>query len=145
MKASGNKERIEMPYVVIILCLIISSWASSARADDCANPTTQTDMNACASAGLKNTDADLNNDYRDIIARLKGNDETKQLLIASQRLWLQFRDAECAFSANAAKGGTIYPTIVADCRKAMTQERVKELSAYLNCQEGDMSCPVPPK
>lgn len=137
------KERTDMPYVLIVLCLLAFNWASSARAEDCSNAATQTDMNSCAEGALKNTDAELNNVYREIIARLKGNDETKQLLIASQRIWLQFRDAECAFATNAAKQGSIYPMLVQNCRRDMTQDRVKALKVYLNCEEGDMSCPVP--
>jgi uncharacterized protein YecT (DUF1311 family) len=137
------KERVKMPYVLIIVSLLASSWISSARADDCTKAQTQTEMNGCADAGIKSTDAELNQVYRDIIARLKGSDETKQLLIASQRAWLLFRDAECAFATNAAKDGSLYHTLVQNCRSSMTQDRIKGLNAYLNCQEGDMSCPVP--
>lgn len=134
-----------MRAVPILLCSIALLPAFPARAEDCANPATQADMNACASAALKNTDAELNTTYRDIIDRLKDSNETRQLLITAQRTWLQFRDAECAFSASGVKDGSIYPTIMQNCRKALTADRIKGLKAYLTCQEGDMSCPVPPK
>jgi uncharacterized protein YecT (DUF1311 family) len=134
-----------MPYLLIVLCLIASILPSFARADDCANAATQADMNACADASLKNTDAELNDVYREIVGRLKGSDQTKQLLIASQRAWLLFRDAECAFSTSAAKEGSIYPSLVQNCRNSMTQDRIKGLNIYLNCKEGDLGCPAPPK
>jgi uncharacterized protein YecT (DUF1311 family) len=118
--------------------------AQEAQSADCANPATQAAMNACAGGALKNADAEMNTVYRLIIARLKDSDETKQLLVASQLLWLQFRDAECTFSANGVKGGSIYPAIVQNCRGALAVERAKRLKTYLNCAEGDMGCPVPP-
>ena len=139
-----------MRFATISVCLVAAASifpvsAQDFRAEDCASPATQTAMNACATAALKNTDAKMNKAYREIIGRLKDSEETKQLLVASQQLWLQFRDAECAFSANGAKGGSIYPTIVQNCRNAMTADRVKGLGAYLECAEGDMGCPVPSK
>ncbi|VTZ49189.1 Urease-associated protein [Methylocella tundrae] len=132
-----------MRSVTILLCSAALLSAFPARAEDCAGAVTQADMNACASATLKNTDAELNAIYRDVIARLKGSEETRQLLITAQRTWLQFRDAECAFSANAVKDGSIYPAVLQNCRTALTAGRVKALKAYLTCQEGDTGCPVP--
>ncbi len=102
-------------------------------------------MNACAGAAVKNTDAEMNNTYREIIGRLKDSDETKRLLVASQLLWLQFRDAGCAFAANRAKNGRIYPTIAQNCHNAMTALHIKGLGAYLKCADGDMECPAPSK
>jgi hypothetical protein len=29
------------------------------------------------------------------------------------------------------------------CRDGLTQNRIKDFQGYLNCEEGDMSCPVP--
>ncbi len=134
----------------VSVCLLASLWifpvrAQDATSTDCAKAATQTAMDACAGAAFKSADAEMNAVYRQIIERLKTSDETKRLLVASQLAWLRFRDAECAFSANGVKGGTIYPTIVENCRKGLTAERLRQLKTYLNCEEGDMGCPVPPK
>ncbi len=134
-----------MRFAPILLCLILSIFSFPAYAEDCANAASQAEINECAIAGLKNTDTELNKVYREIIERLKDSAETKQLLVASQRVWLQWRDAECAFAASAAKGGSVYPSVVSGCRTAMTADRVKGLGVYLKCQEGDMGCPVPAK
>jgi uncharacterized protein YecT (DUF1311 family) len=116
-----------------------------ARAEDCAKTETQTDMNACAADAFKETDTKLNAVYREIIERLKDNEEAKQLLIKAQRVWLQYRDAECAFAASAARSGSIYPTILDNCLDGLTNDRVKALISFLKCEEGDMGCPVPPE
>ena len=48
----------------------------------------------------KKADAELNVLYRQITARLKDDKATTELLVAAQRAWVAFRDAECAFSAS---------------------------------------------
>lgn len=46
-------------------------------------------------------------------------------LKAAQRLWLQYRDANCAFYA--AHEGTIRQVLAAECMRSMTQDRALEL------------------
>ena len=101
-------------------------------------------MNACADQAFMKSDAALNAAYKQIMARLADDAATKRLLMTAQRAWLKFRDAECTFVASASSGGTIYPMILAQCRDEITKGRTKVLQSYLNCQEGDLSCPVPP-
>ncbi|ACK49343.1 protein of unknown function DUF1311 [Methylocella silvestris BL2] len=131
--------------LIVALSLFAALSGMTARAEDCGAAATQAAINDCANTALKNTDAELNAIYRSLIGRLKNSDDSRQSLIAAQRAWLQFRDGECAFAASSVKDGSIYPTIVANCRNALTADRVKALGVYLNCAEGDMGCPVPPK
>ena len=134
-----------MRLIAILGYLVAAASFCGVHAEDCANSPTQVEMNECADAELKQTDAELNKTYRAILERLKDSEETKQLLVASQRLWLRFRDAECAFAASGVQGGSIYPTILQNCRTSMTAGRIKGLAVYLKCEEGDMGCPVPAK
>jgi len=115
---------------------------TSARAQDCADQT-QMGLDQCADAAYKKTDAKLNAVYRQIVARLAGDADTKARLVAAQKAWIAFRDAECKFRAGNAEGGSIYPMLVIQCRDALEQKRIEELSAQLECEEGDLSCPVP--
>ena len=114
-----------------------------AQADDCANAQDQATMNACAGKDFDKADKALNDVYRQINARLKDDAATKKLLVDAQKSWIAFRDSECTFQSSASVGGSIYPLLVANCRTGLTNDRVKQLKAYLSCQEGDMSCPVP--
>jgi hypothetical protein len=34
--------------------------------------------------------------------------------------------------------------LITTCRNELTQARIKNFNTYLSCEEGDMSCPVPP-
>src|SRR5476651_1705574 len=79
-----------------IACVTLPA-ASMARAAECADQT-QNGLNACADAAYRKADAALNVAYKDIIARLKGDAATTKLLVAAQKAWIGYRDAECDFS-----------------------------------------------
>lgn len=100
-------------------------------------------MNQCAAAAYEKTDAQLNRVYQQIRARLKQNNKSTSLLTSAQRRWIAFRDAECTFQSSASAGGSVYPLLMIQCRDALTSQRIEQLTTYLHCQEGDMSCPVP--
>jgi len=110
---------------------------------DCDKADDQVTMNQCASDELVKIDKLLNGTYKKIEQRLADDPDTKKLLISSQRAWIKFRDAECDFAASGTAGGSIYPMMVVMCRTQLTSERNNQLSDYLRCEEGDLSCPVP--
>lgn len=92
-----------------------------------------------AAASFKKADAALNAVYSDLTRLLSS--PSVQKLRASQRAWLAFRDAECALQGSAVEGGSAKPMVVSQCMARLTEERVRQLRYYLNCEEGDLSCP----
>jgi len=127
----------------LLLALMPLLFTIVAQADDCANAVTQGEMNQCAAQQYKAADKELNDLYKQITARLKDDPKAKQLLVKAQRAWIDFRDAECEFSASGVEGGSVYPLIHSDCITAQTKARVEAFKTYLKCKEGDLSCPVP--
>lgn len=125
--------------------LLVVAPLSAARAGDCANASDQATMNTCADAAYRKTDAELNAIYRQITLRLKGDEKTAKLLVAAQKAWLSFRDAECTFATSASANGSVYPMLVTQCRDGLTSRRIDDLKGYLKCAEGDLGCPVPPQ
>ena len=130
----------------LIILSVVALWGISmpALADECADPQDQTTMNICAGKEFEAADKALNAAYREIVGRIGDDHETKASLTAAQRAWIAFRDGECAFQAKSVEGGSIYPLIVAGCKTALTEARTQQIKTYLDCEEGDMSCPVPP-
>ncbi|CAB3890863.1 hypothetical protein LMG26858_03722 [Achromobacter anxifer] len=124
---------------------LTASAQAQAQPLDCGNAATQTDMGLCADQAYRKSDADLNAAYKEVTARLKHDKDASAKLQAAQKAWLFFRDAECAFASGGTTGGTAYPMVLSLCLDKLTQARTKELRAYLKCEEGDMSCPVPGK
>jgi uncharacterized protein YecT (DUF1311 family) len=129
-----------------LVILALPLLAGVARADECADAQDQATMNECAGKSFTEADKKLNHAYRQIEGRLKDDTATKKLLVGAQRAWVAFRDAECAFQVGPPDmAGSIYPMVIADCKESLTNDRLKDFQGYLNCQEGDTSCPVPPQ
>ncbi|TGQ36440.1 lysozyme inhibitor LprI family protein [Mesorhizobium sp. M00.F.Ca.ET.216.01.1.1] len=126
------------------LVLIVPLLTGVARADDCANAQDQATMNECAGKSFTEADKKLNDAYKQIEGRLKGDAAAKKLLVNAQRAWVTFRNAECAFQGGPPDmAGSMYPMVVAGCQEVLTNNRLKDFQGYLNCQEGDANCPVP--
>jgi uncharacterized protein YecT (DUF1311 family) len=92
---------------------------------------------------FKSADQALNQTFRKIQKRLSDDADGKARLVKAQRAWNAFRDAECTFQSSGDDGGSAAPMIAAGCQADLTKDRTKQLKVYLNCQEGDLACPVP--
>ncbi len=115
---------------------------STPNAGDCDRATGgQAGLNDCFGKVFKKADAELNKLYKEIRARLKDDADTTRLLVATQKAWISYRDAECAFQATG--GGSIAGLAYPICQAALTRSRIKDFKGYLKCQEGDTNCPVP--
>ena len=107
--------------------------------------TTQADLNDCAAQSFTKSDTALNGLYREIMQRLGKDSAEARQLVAAQRAWIAFRDAECSFAASGVAGGSIYPMTVVNCRDMLTSKRIDDFKFYLSCEEGDTVCRVPPQ
>lgn len=113
-----------------------------ALADDCANAGTQAQMNACAGAQYQAADKQLNETYHNALTR--ATPPQRELLKKSQTAWIAVRDADCALLSSGTEGGSAQETIASQCLTDKTVEREAFLASLLQCEEGDMSCPLPP-
>ncbi|HYG41451.1 MAG TPA: lysozyme inhibitor LprI family protein [Bordetella sp.] len=134
-----------MRIFVVTLGLALSAHGAQAQSaqPDCANAQDQATMSACAAADYKQADAVLNATYKQAAARLKDDTDQHQRLVAAQRAWIAFRDAECAFAAGSSEGGSAYPMLLAQCRATLTTQRTAGLQAHMKCEEGSLDCPIP--
>ncbi len=126
----------------LILALAPLLLVSLAHADECSNAPTQAALNQCASVQYKTADKELNRLYQEIGQGLKNQAQTKQRLVSAQRAWVAFRDAECSYATSVVESGSLYPLAYSQCMTTLTKARVENLKHYLNCEEGDLSCPV---
>ncbi|UUP18233.1 lysozyme inhibitor LprI family protein [Nitratireductor thuwali] len=126
----------------ILLAMPTLAFAQ-ANMSECVEAEDQAAMSECAGAVFEESDKELNKLYKQIELRLSDDPDTKKLLVQAQRDWVKFRDAECSFQTAGAAGGSIVPALDAMCMDDLTQSRIKDFEGYLNCEEGDLSCPVP--
>ena len=93
----------------------------------CGDLMTQSEMNRCAQDEYKKADAELNNTYQQVMAKLRP--EHKPKLKAAQLAWIQFRDAHCDCEAFTFDGGSMQPLIKYTCLDTETQHRTKQLKS----------------
>ena len=114
------------------------SGAVTAIAIGSAAAQSQMELNARAGSDLRKSDEQLNAVYNKLRAKI--SDAGKKSLQTAQQSWLRFRDQECEFETMGTVGGSIHSMVIALCLTRLTDQRIKDLDAQLNCQEGDLSC-----
>jgi len=128
-----------MRRILLSACLVVLAGTSIVRAQECdRSDDSQQMMNICAGEDYQAADARLNAAYQNLIS--SDDADSKRLLQAAQRAWIAFRDAECAHTTAASAGGSIHAMEVSQCLTRLTNERIKQLAASANCEEGDASC-----
>jgi uncharacterized protein YecT (DUF1311 family) len=135
-----------MPLIVAIGTILIGTAIASPAAaipPGCNDQSNQMELDICADQEFKAADTVLNQTYAEIQKRLAEDADGKKRLTTAQKAWIGFRDAECDFQTYLTKDGSIHPMLVSECLTTMTKKRTEELKVYLNCEEGDLSCPVP--
>lgn len=129
-----------MKRTLIAAAALLASGA--AWADDCSNANTQTEMNQCAAAQYQAADKKLNETWQQALKRASG--QQKELLKKAQQAWISLRDADCAFLASGAEGGSMQPMLISQCMTDKSVEREAFLASLLQCEDGDQNCPLPP-
>ena len=121
-----------MKWAAVALVLM----AMPARADDaldCKEPLDQNTMTRCAGLDFEKADKELNELWPELKVDAEANDkdtgkhEYADALLASQRAWIVFRDAECIWQGYEAHGGSLEPMIVNGCSARLTRDRIKQL------------------
>jgi uncharacterized protein YecT (DUF1311 family) len=115
----------------LVTCLLLGDNANAqhmnAPDSPCKAPASNAEMTACFISASKTADERLNkicNRIREVLSA----DEQRDLQ-AAQRLWLEFRDANCSAERNLYAGGSAVPTVYAACIEADTRQRTSDLKA----------------
>ncbi len=106
-------------------------------------------MNQCAYRDYMIADAELNTQWKIIVAVMKARDaefatytienDTRpgyfESLLEAQRAWLRYRDAHCRVGGYSARGGSMEPMLVAFCKTNLTRQRTEELKALIETEQ----------
>ena len=119
---------------VLLVPFITPGFAQDEK-PDCTDPQDQSTMTYCAGVDFDKADKDLNALWPEIKKAAQEDDanvgngthEYLDALMASQRAWLAYRDAECTWQGFYAHGGSMEPMLVNACLAKLTEERVKAL------------------
>ena len=98
---------------------------------------TQTEINRQAAARTMVADVTMTQQWRAVYAQMKrldaqepsgvGGSGYAAAALESQRAWLPFRDRQCFIEAGEYYGGSISPTVRAQCLTRLTHERTVQL------------------
>ncbi len=141
-------------FLLLLPCLAYSGVAqqSAATQNPCdQKPTTQRQMDDCASSEYKRADARLNKVYRkavqymtDDLERARKQHDQKQTkyeetaiasLKEAERRWISYRDIQCKAAAQQYEGGSMAPMIYSQCLTKLTEHRTADLKSIY--EDGD--------
>jgi uncharacterized protein YecT (DUF1311 family) len=119
-----------MRILTTALLLALSLPAMAAQEIVCNPDGNQLELNQCAADELSAADADLNAVYRQIMTSLAARPGAQTSLRASQRLWIQLRDANLDALFPLEDGeeprvmyGSMYPMSHASAKAELTRAR----------------------
>lgn len=117
--------KVAMSAVLLLLGSTLAQAESAAFGSCMKAAQTTASMSACGQAELKREDARLNQAYKQAMASLEPAQQGK--LRDAQRLWLKYRDANCALYYTLT-GGTMDILNGGACTLDMTKARADELA-----------------
>lgn len=117
----------------VILWIAVTSFSQGAHAQGpvCRNDGSGSDSAVCAHDDLLKADAQLNNAYQAALKLLASDPDradAKVALVAAQREWVKFRDADCQVQDRIFQHGSMRAALVASCLTERTEQRTKELT-----------------
>ena len=109
---------------------------------NCKDPQAQQEMNMCAHIDFQRADAEMNAQWRSVVAAEREADKSidrsydqqpkhYDTLLAAQRAWLTFRDQTCLLESFEARGGSMQPMLDSGCKARLTRERTKQLKSMV--------------
>jgi len=115
----------------LVLC---GAAAGALAAPDCKNAMNTLEINECASIEQKAVEARLNQVYQRVLKTLDGEGRdsaaTRAKLVAAQRAWVRFREADCDAVYERHAGGTIRTVMYIGCMQSHAEQRIKALEAF---------------
>jgi uncharacterized protein YecT (DUF1311 family) len=118
----------------------------AAAASNCGNKDNQAAMNMCQAEAADRADAEMNRVWRQVYPAMQSEDRDYDrpkmggdtepgfaaALLASQRAWLAFRDAQCRIESYEWRGGSMQAFRESQCLTDINLARTRQLRATLN-------------
>lgn len=120
----------------VLLILVVHVFATETR------DLKQSEINEMAMKESIVADVQLNNIYKQLRAKLRDKCKVKSIerLIASQRVWIQFRDAECEFETEEFECGRDRAAVYANAKTRLTTARIEELKVHIESFGDESIC-----
>lgn len=111
----------------------------AAAASNCGDKPSQTAMMMCHAQVSDHADAAMNRVWKQVYVQMQREEPTTPrsdlgfapTLLAPQRAWMTYRDAECQIESYEWRGGSMQPFTYNQCTTALTQEHTRQLRAII--------------
>ncbi|WP_167358715.1 lysozyme inhibitor LprI family protein [Ectopseudomonas guguanensis] len=129
--------------LVFILTVIFSQFSFADSQDlrseekECGERMSYKEISSCFSTLYKKADQELNDQYSNLSNSL--DLENRKNLVAAQRLWVKFRDADCAFYEPRKESDNLVSSGRSICLTRRTLDRLEQLESY-NFRKGCNGC-----
>jgi uncharacterized protein YecT (DUF1311 family) len=130
-------------------CLSDAQLIDEATVENCGSLNTQSDMNDCAAREAHKADDALNSTYQEVLGKLKSDKTATARMVAAEKAWIAFRDAELAADWPVADGanpnllyGSVHPFCYYNARTVLTLERLKTLKDRMKHEEEGNVCSI---
>ena len=126
-----------MKKLALLTFLLVSGDCFAAL--DCDKVISTPEINECASLEFEKVDKELNAAYKEVMSSLSDDDpylaqryaDTKESLVAAQRLWIKFREEDCNAVFNYFRDGTISTAMQLSCMTEHTKLRTQQLKSFI--------------
>lgn len=138
---------------MLVSGLVLAGWLvtgvsmAASKADDCSQIFGQMPLNECYARQFSRADAELNAVWKKIQAKYADQPVFLEKLKTSQRLWVQFRDAEvqATFPVDSHEDprvqyGSVYPMCESMLQTQLTLQRIQQLKVWLDGTDGGDAC-----
>ena len=95
---------------------------------ECSNYMSYEQISSCYSALYRKTDQELNSQYSELSESLDSG--SKNYLVAAQRLWVKFRDADCMFYEPRKENDDLVSSSRSICLTRRTLDRLEQIEHY---------------
>jgi uncharacterized protein YecT (DUF1311 family) len=114
---------LEIPLLTLLAAAPAGAEMFGPGFEPCGDQRSTVEVVDCIAGKTKTWDQRLNAAYQALQQRIDPGQ--REPLRAAQRLWLQYRDANCGFYGS--REGSLRRVEAAECLRAMTEERATEL------------------
>ncbi|SEB00741.1 lysozyme inhibitor LprI family protein [Paraburkholderia sartisoli] len=115
------------------LIFFLSIFSSATTAGSLCNSNVTRELEACAKSNFESSDVQLNIKYKTLFSKFSGRN--KDMLINSQREWIQYKEKSCQATYDATNPGEEAGIEKWTCLDNLTKIRTKELQ-YLDSGSG---------
>ncbi|MFD0916052.1 lysozyme inhibitor LprI family protein [Pseudahrensia aquimaris] len=129
---------LALPFICATFSVVLAN-SVHAQQPNCESPSTQYELNVCSLRDFDDADAALNAVWSKVRADAKlmdadapnGTPSIADGILAAQRAWLSYRDAQCSVEHDRFFNGSMASMVRNMCATRMTKARTAELHSFL--------------